>query len=256
MPNEPKAPPPPVSRTQVDKDRIFFFHIPKCAGMTVWSCIWDSVGKRDTYQVGIKQQRLAFESMTSSEIKKFRAIGGHGYLDIFTQRLQPYARYLSVTVIRDPIERVISEYNFIAGNAAHVRHSEVSGMSFEEFCEPGKHMANMITRLLVRDPDPKAALDVLETRFDAWFLLPEVNRLNQFIREHFRLPIIADGHENRSAARVRRDVIDAGLLAQLVEYHSADVSLYQQLVNRERGGLLAERFDSAEPDSERVAGQS
>lgn len=62
--------------------------------------------------------------------------------------LAPGARY--VTIVRDPVERVLSEYRFLKANTRHPFHARVKTMSLDEYLDSGftGQAANGQTRLL------------------------------------------------------------------------------------------------------------
>lgn len=226
------------------KDNIFFFHIPKCAGMSIWAAIWDIVGYRNTLQVGTREQREAFEKMPLIKAAAYRGIGGHGWLNLYRSKLGDMKDYHRITIIRDPIDRIVSEYNFISNLETHVRHDKVKQMNFEEFSRVGEAHVNMLTRLLSSEergaPNVDKAIDRLETWFDDYCLFPDIDDLVGRLYTAFGKRQQPAEHKNKSSRRVKPTEIDPGILARLREIHAADVELYSRLMAK-RDAKAAER---------------
>ncbi len=113
-------------------EKIFFFHLPKCAGTSVWSALHDIAGKRKVLQVSSHAIAERFREMPPSERSAYDAIGGHFELDLYQTHLD-LKNYLCVTTFRDPVSRIVSEYHYASHNPRHSHHSIISRLSLAEF---------------------------------------------------------------------------------------------------------------------------
>jgi hypothetical protein len=128
---------------------IIFLHLPKTGGVTL----------RRTLKWKYAPRMLNFETLTKpaeslaevplSERRNLRVLTGHlqyGVHEYLPQRCE------YITLLREPIARVVSYYYYILGHPKHWRHEELvrSGMSLEEFVRtsPDRGVENDQTRMI------------------------------------------------------------------------------------------------------------
>jgi hypothetical protein len=128
---------------------IIFLHLPKTGGVTL----------RTTLKWKYAPDMLTFETLTKpaeslgevplSERRNARVLTGHlhyGVHDYIPQRCE------YITLLREPIARVISYYYYILGHPKHWRHAELvrSGMTLNEFVRTSaeRGIENDQTRML------------------------------------------------------------------------------------------------------------
>jgi hypothetical protein len=128
---------------------VIFLHLPKTGGVTL----------RRTLKWKYAPRMLNFETLTKpaeslgdvplSERRDARVLTGHlhyGVHDYIPQRCD------YITLMREPIARVVSYYYYILEHPKHWRHGELvrSGMSLEEFARvsPERGIENDQTRML------------------------------------------------------------------------------------------------------------
>lgn len=115
--------------------RILFNHVPKCAGTTVTQYLKFHFPRRLVFQMN---GRRAFESVERFRALpqrsrfRFRLIVGHSahsLLDLV------HPDTITVTLLRDPIDRIISHYFFVKHDKAHYLHERVvrSGITLEDY---------------------------------------------------------------------------------------------------------------------------
>jgi len=117
--------------------KLVFIHIPKTAGTTLKAIIYRHYlpGHVYTfYEQGQHRQRMDRLVCALEKKKKIGLITGHIGWGIHRE-LKEQVRYL--TVLREPVERVISMYNHIKRSEAHPNHCEVSRMSIEDYVRSG-----------------------------------------------------------------------------------------------------------------------
>lgn len=128
---------------------IIFLHLPKTGGVTL----------RRTLKWKYSPNMLTFETLTKpseslgevplEKRRSLRVLNGHltyGAHEHFPQDCE------YITLLREPIARVISYYYYILGHPKHWRHEELvaSGVSLEEFVRdsPDRGIENEQTRIL------------------------------------------------------------------------------------------------------------
>lgn len=106
---------PGVSGSPKSADPIVFIHIPKTGGMTVQAMIRDIYRPGELHKINpdvdsIKQ----YQSLSRDRKDKLKVIYGH--MDYWIHELlPPNSRY--VTLMRNPVERVISHYRYVRRTA-------------------------------------------------------------------------------------------------------------------------------------------
>jgi len=124
-----------VPLDQVSGDqRVVFSHIPKNAGTTLEYILAKNYQLSEVLHVNApdlnKQPHLL-------ELKKNqpRLICGHHPMHGLLYQLLPDEPVVHITMLRDPVDRVISYYNYISGNNRHPLHGLVKDMGFDDFIE-------------------------------------------------------------------------------------------------------------------------
>lgn len=107
---------------------VYFFHIPKTAGMTVWKAIESAYDPESICPHWLWDQLI---EAPREELDRYKVFRGHFY-----GFLEPYlGRELrKFTVLRDPVERTISYYYYIRVLKEHPNHKHAQALSLREFC--------------------------------------------------------------------------------------------------------------------------
>jgi hypothetical protein len=94
---------------------VVFLHIEKTAGMSIRRLLFDIYGRDEVLEI------LYMSSSYLQDISfKYRAICGHFHANshIYDQLRNPFVHF---TVLRDPVERVLSEYYYYREQPKHAR---------------------------------------------------------------------------------------------------------------------------------------
>ena len=215
-----------------EKSKVFYFHIPKCAGMSVWNALWDQFGQENVLQVGVKEQRVQFQEMDGDVAGDYDAIGGHGWLSRYRHKLGNMEQYYKITTLRHPYDRIVSAYNFISHLETHHQHEMVREQTFEEFAEG--EMQNMMCRLLTGTNDYRNAIDVLENWFDDFCYLEDLDGLVGRLQKHFGQQGSDVDHKNKSKKIHTLDDISKRALSIMEERNYADLRLYEHYKGKRR----------------------
>jgi hypothetical protein len=133
-----------------DKDLLYYLHIPKTAGTSF----------TDVLSANFKADESSFSEFIANFLKhppeviaKYRAMSGHFFynVDTFTHRTPTY-----ITILRDPVERTISNYAYIRRIPVHYAHDIVKSQSLLEFATDPRTKplyANSQTRYIAADPN-------------------------------------------------------------------------------------------------------
>ena len=206
----------------------FFFHIPKCAGTSVWASLYDIYGTRHVYLANNRRRREKFAVLLPAARNAYSAVGGHGPLSYFRELLGDMARYHKIVTLRDPIDRAISEYNYIRVQSAHPRHAEVSQQSLAEFAASSLRPDRQVTLLTGRGGDVEDAVEIVTHFFDDWSFSDDVNGLVERLYCAAGVESREAMHKNKGTGP-RRVELDDETLQLLRERNRDDLALIEAL---------------------------
>lgn len=131
---------------------IIFLHIPKAAGTTLYRIIDKQYEPKSIFTLdGFHPQESIAEFKTLPEASKreIKLIQGHMRFGIHEYLPQPFTY---MTVLREPVERIISHYYFVRRTPRHYLYNEVTSkdMSLKDYVGSGisTELNNAQTRVL------------------------------------------------------------------------------------------------------------
>lgn len=112
----------------MERKNIYFFHIPKTAGVSVWRFLENSFPPTQICPWWLWDQLV---SVPHVELDQWHVFRGH-----FMSHLEPYlGRPLTTfTMLRDPVERTISHYCHVRRAPDHPYYGYAQRLSLAEFC--------------------------------------------------------------------------------------------------------------------------
>jgi hypothetical protein len=113
--------------------KLIFLHIPKTGGMTVYDIFDRLYKKEEIYTIKIKNKRpdhQAFYDLPTEEKAKIKVMRGHMPFG-FHQYLPEGFKYM--TMLREPVSRMISHYSYILDRPNHYLYAPVSKMTLEQY---------------------------------------------------------------------------------------------------------------------------
>ena len=128
---------------------LIFLHVPKTAGWTLRGVLRYKYPSEILFLDDRYEALGGIEKVPLEDRRRARVVTGHVFYGVHEHIPQP-SDY--ITVLRDPIARVVSMYNHILRRPQHRLHDEVagSGIGLEEFArasdDPG--LDNQQTRLI------------------------------------------------------------------------------------------------------------
>jgi len=119
---------------------LIYMHIPKCGGTTVTSILTKAVSGASHFMVDggdVAESRNRLASLPETERMRVRLLSGH--LSFGWHELLRPARAQYITLLRDPISRVVSHYNHVCEHEDHYLHAAVMGkrMTIGDYVESG-----------------------------------------------------------------------------------------------------------------------
>lgn len=112
---------------------LIFLHIPKAAGTSLQEVVVRQYAGGKCYRfTGDTQQWLDFPNLPEEERSSYDALIGHVHFGVHRFLLEP-ATYM--TMLRDPIDRVVSHYYYVKSDPSHYLHERVvkHDYTLEEF---------------------------------------------------------------------------------------------------------------------------
>lgn len=143
----------PVRKLKMTPNRLFFLHLPKTAGTSVSAYLDRHYSEEQIYSVSPPDYRAAerrLAAMSESEQGAIRLVSGHfGYgIDRFFRD----SDHTYFTILRDPVDRMMSLYHYVLTTPSHPLHAPVigDGLDIVEFASSGLHpeLDNCQTRML------------------------------------------------------------------------------------------------------------
>jgi hypothetical protein len=110
--------------------QLVFLHIPKTAGWTLHDALLRVFGERHSLRVNTEEDRVQVRRMSAREFAQYRYVSGH--FD-FNDVKDKCGRDSSlVSILRDPVRRLVSEFNYMASWDEHPYHAMYKGCRLSE----------------------------------------------------------------------------------------------------------------------------
>jgi Sulfotransferase family len=126
---------------------IIFLHLPKCAGTTLNRLIEWEYPAKEIYSIDPSYFRWSHRKLMrlpSERLARLRVFKGHMPFGLHRRLARP-ATY--ITFLRDPVERMISEYYFILQHHLHPQHRQMQKLTLEQHATGTPHH-NVQTKLI------------------------------------------------------------------------------------------------------------
>jgi Sulfotransferase family len=231
-----------LDRAQWDR-LICFVHIPKCAGSSVKYALWKAYGKGFlTYHTRLSPYDPS--TMTHEQAKDILALGGHFHYgfhrrfgdDVFANRDVFY-----VSVVRDPVDRLLSLARFARSVQTHRLYKATKNMNCAEFFAfaEANHMdilGDQQSRLLTGNK-PDRSLEFVRDRYLAVSTVASAPDMLAALGERLGWPEIKLEHKNKSPKALTEDG-DRELAESLCERFCKNDLLLYRYVASQPGGLI------------------
>lgn len=238
---------------------IIFIHIPKAAGTTFYQVLNHQYKTQDIFYIeaGMSKQSSidVFRQLPEEKKARLRCIRGHVPFGLHQWLPQP-ATYL--TILRRPVERVVSYYYFVRNTPRHHFHSEVTqkNLSLEDFVRKIMDIneTNLQTRWIagcvnfdsvtIPYPDlPANALNLakenLENFFSVYGLTERFDESLLLMQKIHSWKNVFYKKKNIGKNRPVIDKVPTSILRLIEKNEEQDLELYEYAGNR-----LAEMLDS------------
>ena len=180
--------------------RILFDHLPKCAGTTINTYLVSHFPKRLVFQTNGQNPSESvgrFQSLSERSRYRYRLILGHLAHDLLDY---VHPGTITLTIFRDPIDRIVSHYFYVRQNPHHYLHDRVmkSNIQLKDYTSSGlgselrnwytTHFSGYSLEDAEKCPEDsvRRAFDIISERYDVFGfqdnLAESVNRLRNSAR--------------------------------------------------------------------------
>ena len=244
---------------QTSDIQVVFSHVPKTAGTSLENILAKNFRFADVLHINAPDLNQCPQLL---ELKKnpFKLICGHHPIHGQLYGLLPNIKTFHLTMLRNPVDRVLSYYNYIQGKADHPMHGHAAGISLEQFIEnnPSPELHNGQVRrfsgYLHQDPIDetamlKKALDTLNTAFTLVLTTCLFDESLLLLQQRLGLRDIFYQRHNVSTPFLPRVELSTTQLECITAHNQADIQLFelikarcQQLIQAELSTTQIKQF--------------
>ncbi|HMB75399.1 MAG TPA: sulfotransferase family 2 domain-containing protein [Kiloniellaceae bacterium] len=212
---------------------LVFTHIPKTAGTTINHVLRDDFAGRNLLHIQRVEPEILDAGLADRSIHAF---GGHlTYVNLSAAFAEKGRRPLYVTVLRDPIDRILSAYSYAKVGPPQRRWHDLANQhdingfiatmaeSHEHFLE-GRQCRFVGA---VRGADADQALASLQNNYAVVGLQEDMDGFMDRLEDCLRMSLTRYRPRNRSKARTTAEALDGNSLRILERTTEQDRKLYE-----------------------------
>lgn len=242
LPSEVRAASPEWLKNYDRRLLVLFTHVPKAGGTGLKQAMTRAYGRHFTDHHPTMNNVVDAVAADRVDPRDILALSSHMPYG-FHRRIEGLSarRVLPFTVVRDPLKRMVSYYNFVTTFRPHRLHSATRDMDINAFfrhlmTEGVGEISNGQCRLVSGNADrsAEAAIRVLESEYFAFGPLDLHSELLDSLRSTLGWPIqpTTDDAANSSPKRAGVSDMDDEIRAELEARNTEDLALYATLTER------------------------
>jgi len=235
---------------------VVFLHIPKTGGHSFRQLAVEAFGEQSIFDANTLNEVTRFIQLPENEQRAYRCIFGHMPYGLH-EYIQPPCKYF--TVLRDPVDRFISDYFYILDNTEHPLHKIIAeqGVTLKDYAldPPNPIVINTLATRLARYELLKNENGVCwwgiksyegdELISSALSTLGEDNLVSALFEEMGKAFEAFEGliqskttgmnpHKNVTPYRLRVDEVDPDTLNIIRRANAIDVKLYEYFIQNSK----------------------
>ena len=220
---------------------VIFIHIPKAAGSTLKDIIRAQYPEGTIFEIdNVKARDEDLERLSSQKLASLRCVHGHTAFGV--HRLLPNPSTY-ITLLRQPVERIISHYYWVKSHPNHYLYQRVmvNNLSLLDYATLGldqdldNGQARFITGLWDSDSHSELLTTAKRNLTDSFLAFGPVERFDGVLglfhrRLGWRLtPYV---RQNVTANRLPKSAIDSHTIQRIEKVNAADMELYDWSTGR------------------------
>lgn len=222
---------------------LLFEHVPKCGGSAIHEYLRRHYAPRQIYEVYDRRprEREAFRSMPEPQRHAYGLVIGHGVHELL-ESCRP--DIVAATVLRKPVDRIVSHYYYVRERPEHYLHEAVVGrdLSLGEYAASNLSIElrnNMVCRFLGVGPDeaerdPQRSVDTawetLRARYSVVGVVERLTPAMNMIRQTLGLRRVWSGErKNRTRNRPPIEEVSAEDRRVIEAHNALDMELYRRV---------------------------
>lgn len=220
---------------------IIFAHMPKAAGISLNVVMRkqypsDSVLEIDPH-VHRKIRYGNLMNMPLRQTLQLKAVSGHELFEIHEWIPNPF---IYITVLRDPVERVLSFYSYILSSPTHHMHNEMvsTNMSLDDFLSwqrSAGEVMNLQCKLLsskypYRESHMPTVFAKAKNNLETYFLVGLTEQLGEALdlfTKVFHWNNVTIERENVTPNRIHRKDVSPSVIQKIEQANEYDMELYE-----------------------------
>ena len=224
---------------------LLFEHVPKCGGVSVSRYLKQNYAPDEIYELsgGKPSESIAeFKRSSEKDRQRFRLILGHGAHQLWALM---DSETIGMTILRDPVDRIVSHYYFVLASPAHYLYEKVTSqnMSLTDYATSGisgELQNNYVCRFLQISPEEaeqepdrtvENAYSLLQTQYAVVGTLEQLNQTMNSVRKvaGLRSRWKNEQHNVNKRRRSTEEITDEERKV-ISDVNALDVKLYAKIV--------------------------
>jgi hypothetical protein len=213
------------------EDFLLFQHIPKTGGTALSSRLHEYYG--DPNYKWYHGPDGALQALTKPELS-YQAVGGHFNM-FLSKNLKIDRELMLITLLRDPVDRVLSQYYYLKVASEHPLCSVVNKYSIEEIFTNNiedalPHFANLLTYKITMEPEIANRLSSAKETLNTYTFFgfqDDMAGVEKFLGKLFGLSWFIIPLLNPNKSRVMLDNTPKKTIDVIRKYNQDDIELYQ-----------------------------
>jgi Sulfotransferase family len=209
----------------MEKKLIIFMHIPKTGGTTLNDIFKKSYAENEIYDhVPLEAMRNHFSQLKEDK-KVIKAISGHHFYGIHDLFSKPYTYF---TMMRNPIERVISLYYFLKTYPGYYEEN-MRNMSFEEYIDWDPQARNGQIHQICGQ-NSQLSLEKAKENLKVFEVVGITEMFNEsllLLKNKFNWANIEYKKENVTKSRPRISEVSPKIIKKIEKNNELDIELYE-----------------------------